>query len=272
MDSSEYLSANKAHWDEAVDIHWGSAEYNVRRYIDDPEAISEVVEFDRTEIGEVAGKRLLHLQCHIGTDTLSWARLGASVTGIDFSPKAIEAARRLSRESGTPGRFIVAELYDSPSRLNEEFDVVYTGVGAICWLPDIDSWARVVSTFLKPGGTFHMREGHPMMWGLDWDEENLLSIVEPYFGGTGPIRYEEDTSYAGEGKMKNTVQYNFFQGLGEIVTALIDAGLRIELFREHQFCEWQGIPHLRKSEDGRWRLPDRPERLPLMFSVRAVKS
>ena len=271
-EGTEYLSANQANWDERVDIHWGSAEYNVQRYIEDPEAISGEVSFDQTEIGEVAGKRLLHLQCHIGTDTLSWARLGATVTGVDFSPKAIDAARRLSRESGTPGRFVVSELYDSPSQLKEEFDIVYTGVGAICWLPDIDGWAQVVSTFLKPGGTFYMREGHPIMWGLDWDEENLLSIVEPYLGGTGPIGYEDDTTYAGEGKMKNTVRYNFKHGLGEIVTALIDAGLRIEFLREHQFCDWQGIPHLRKGDDRWWRLPDQPERLPLMYSVRAVKS
>lgn len=272
MESTEHLSANRANWDERVDIHWGSAEYDVQRYIDDPMAISDVVEFDRTEIGEVSGKRLLHLQCHIGTDTLSWARLGATVTGVDFSPKAIDAARRLSRESGTPGRFVVSELYDSPSQLKEEFDVVYTGVGAINWLPDIDGWARVVSTFLKPGGTFYMREGHPMMSALDWDEEHLLSIVEPYFGGTGPIDDGEDTSYAGEGKLRNAVSYNFMHGLGETVTALINAGLRIEFLREHQACEWEGIPHLRKGQDGKWRLPDQPERLPLMFSVRAVKS
>ena len=272
MEKTDYLSANRDNWDERVAIHWASAEYNVRRYIEDPEAISDVVEFDRTEIGDVAGKRLLHLQCHIGNDTLSWARLGATVTGVDFSPKAIDAARRLSRESGTPGRFLVSELYDSPSHLNEEFDVVYTSVGAICWLPDIGGWARVVSTFLKPGGTFYMREGHPIMWGIDWDEENLLSIAEPYFGGTGPIGYEEDTTYAGEGKLKNTVQYNFKHALSETVTALINSGLRIELFREHQFCEWRGIPHLRQDEDGKWRLPEPRDRLPLMFSIRAVKA
>jgi len=117
-----------------------------------------------------------------------------------------------------------------------------------------------------------MREGHPMTWVLDWDESDLLSIIEPYFGGTGQIYDGEDTSYPDEGKLKNAVSDNFMHGLGETVTALIDTGLCIELSHEHEFCEWEGVPHLRKGEDGKWRPHDRPERLPLMFSVQAVKS
>ena len=141
--------------------------------------MSAAIRFDRNrdELGDVTGKTLLHLQCHIGTDTLSWARSGAIVTGVDFSELAIEACKRLSAESGTPGEFILAELYDSPKVMpGRQFDIVYTGLVAICWLPDIKGWAKVVAHFLKPGGTFYILEGHPMMWAVS-EKDNGKKLV-----------------------------------------------------------------------------------------------
>lgn len=278
MPLDKYRAANRANWDERAAIHFASTSgnattgYNIQRYIDEPGRLSETVTFDRTELGEVAGKSLLHLQCHIGTDTLSWARLGADVTGIDISEKSIQAARRLLEMTGTPGRFIEAELYDAPTVLAEQFDIVYTGVGAICWLPDISEWARVVSKFLKPGGTFYIREGHPMMWSIDQSVDDDLRVIEPYFNSGEPLVEEEEQTYAGDGRIDSRTTYNWAHSLGDTVTALIDAGLTIEFMHEHKFCDWQGIPHLKLSDDGMWRMPDREQLVPLTFSIKATRT
>ena len=271
MPLDEYRLANQANWDSRVALHYGSDEYGISRFIADPDHLSGVVGYDREKLGDVSGKRLLHLQCHIGTDTISWARLGADVTGTDLSPKSIEAARKLSEESGTPARFEVSELYDTRAVIDEMFDIVYTGVGAICWLPDIREWARVVASFLEPGGVFYMREGHPMMWALDWEDTEQLRVTMPYFETEEPDAEEEEETYAGEGKVSSPLNYGWNHGLGETIDALIQAGLRIDRVEEHDECEWQGLAQLVLEDDGLWRLPDRRERLPLMWSVLATR-
>lgn len=272
MPIDPYGEANRLNWEDRVPIHLNAQEYE--DFASDLRNISRVVEFDRDELGDVRGKSLLHLQCHIGGDTLSWAKLGATVTGVDFSPRAIRAARKLSEASSVPGRFIEAELYDAPSVLNEEFDIVYTGVGAINWLPDIRRWAYVVAGFLKPGGLFYIREGHPVLWSIDYErEDEELVIGFPYFETAEPMRFDdEDTTYMGDGsKLDNTTIYVWNHGLGEIVSALLNVGLRIESLKEYRFCEWQAGSIMQKGDDGRWRLPEHGERLPLMYSLRAVK-
>ena len=272
MPLDSHREANRLNWDDRVPIHLTSQKYE--DFKSDPQKLSRVVEFDRAELGDVHGKSLLHLQCHIGRDTLSWAKLGATVTGVDFSPRAVEAARKLSEASGVPGRFIESELYDAPTVLNDEFDIVYTGVGAICWLPDIRRWAEVVAGFLKPGGVFYIREGHPVMWALDDQrEDEALVIGFPYFETAEPMRFDdEDTTYEGDGtKLDHHTIYTWNHGLGEIVSALLDVGLRIESLKEYRYCDWQALPTMQLSDDGRWRLPKNAERLPLMYSLRAVK-
>jgi len=261
---------NLANWDARVDIHFQSEEYGVGRFKSDPSHLSDVVTFDRGKLPELTGKRLVHLQCHIGTDTISLARLGAEVTGVDFSEKAIAAARDLSEISGTPARFAVSELYDVPDTLGETFDLVYTGVGAICWLPDIRGWAEVVASLLETGGVFYMREGHPVLWTLDWDDPDRLIMEHPYFEGR-PTEWEESETYAGIGEVSSPKTFDWNHGMGETLTALIDAGMRIDRVEEYDFCEWQGIAQMVKGDDGRYRLPDRPERCPLMWSVLATR-
>lgn len=262
--------ANLDNWDSRVDIHYGSDVYGVQRFIDDPTHLSGVVAFDRTKLPDLTGKRLIHLQCHIGTDTVSLARLGAEVTGVDFSAKAIESARRLSEDSGTPARFVESELHEAKSAVPETFDVVYTGVGAINWMPDIRAWAQVVSSFLEPGGVFYIREAHPVLWALDEDDPDFLKIEFPYFEGEA-LPWVEETTYAGDGVVTSPMTYSWNHGIGETLTALIDAGLRIDRVEEYDFCEWQGISQMVEDSSGHWRLPDRPERLPLMWSVLATK-
>jgi SAM-dependent methyltransferase len=267
-----YRLANRANWDSRVDIHYGSDDYGVSRFIEDPSHLSGVVRYDSPKLGDVAGKRLIHLQCHIGTDTVSWARLGADVTGIDLSSKSIEAAQRLSHDSHTPARFVVSEFYETPSVVPETFDVVYTGVGAICWLPDIVRWARVVSQLLEPGGVFYMREGHPMMWSMDFEWNEGLRVKYPYFETVEPDAEEEEETYAGVGTVSSPLSYAWNHGIGETIDALIRAGLRIDRVEEYQECEWQGLDQMVQGEDGMWRLAENSTHLPLMWSVLATKT
>lgn len=275
MTLDDFRRANRANWSDRVAGHWEPDGYDAPGFIADPNRLSTIVEFDRSYLGDVTGKTLLHLQCHFGMDTLSWARLGASVTGIDFSPAAIEAARRLSVESGTPGRFVETELYATPEALTgEQFDIVYTGVGAINWLPDIARWGEVVATMLVPGGTFYIREAHPILWSLRFPIEDphddMLVVAYPYFEVPEPVAWDEADSYLGSGAIEHTRTYEWNHGIGEIMNALTSQDLEIDVYEEHRFLEWQGQHHMIEGEDGRWYLPDHQRDLvPLMYSLRA---
>jgi len=273
----EYYAANRANWSERVAGHWIPDGYDAPGFVDDRDRISDVVAFDRSYLGDIEGRSLLHLQCHFGMDTLSLARLGAVVTGIDFSDEAIAAARRLSDESGTPGRFVETELYLTPEAFEgQEFDIVYTGVGAINWLPDIDRWGEVVATMLKPGGMFYMRECHPVAWSLRFPiedpQDETLVMEHPYFEVPDPISWDLEVGDVGTAVIRNTRVYEWNHGIGEIMGALTSHGLVIDLYEEHRFLEWQGQHHMVQCDDGRWRLPDHQRDLvPLMYSLRARK-
>ena len=273
MPLDAYREANRKNWNDRVPVHLDAWGYSMGRFIEEPDFISMNVEYERKELGDVEGKSLLHLQCQLGTDALSWARLGATVTGMDFSEQAITAARKLFADCDTPGRFFVAELYESRSVLDETFDIVYTGGGALIWLPDIKGWAKVMSDFLKPGGTFYINDFHPVMLSLDLGrDDDILSITRSYFESKEPEVFDEKASYAGSGVIENSRHFNWNHGIGEITTALIEAGLRIEFVHEFKYTGWHGVPALEKPDDDDWwRLPDRRDRLPLAFSIRAVK-
>lgn len=270
---NDFFAANRANWDDRVAVHWGPDGYDAPGFIADPGMISDVVAFDRAYLPDLTGRRLIHLQCHFGMDTLSWARLGAVVTGVDFSEKAIAAAHRLSEESGTPGRFVVSDVYSAPQAVGETFDVVYTGVGALNWLPDVGRWARVVADLLEPGGTLYFREGHPVMWSLDWlEQDDRLVIRYPYFEVDEPVAWDDAVTYSGSGTLEHTRTYQWNHGLAEIITALINARFVLELFEEHRVCEWPGTPQMTRGDDGLYRLPETQRDLvPLMYSLRARK-
>jgi len=228
-------------------------------------------------VGDMHRRTLLHLQCHFGIDTLSWARLGATVTGADFSPAAIRLARELADDLGFPNaRFIESNLYDLPSNLDETFDVVYTSRGVLGWLPDVAAWARVVAHFVKPGGIFYISEVHPV--AQVFENEGVgpgeLRLQYPYWEHRDPLIFDVQGSYADPtadvGEQK---EHGWDHGLGEIVTALITAGLQLEWLRESPVLEW-GADFLVETEagSGRFRLPpDVPGELPLMFSLLARK-
>jgi SAM-dependent methyltransferase len=265
-----FKSANRHYWDNKASFN--VATWDLDAFVADPARLSQIVAADREALGDVRGRSLLHLQCHFGMDTLAWARLGATVTGVDFSPHAITCALDLARRTGLAARFVEADLYATPDMLRETFDIVYTGGGALCWLPDIRAWAAVVAQMLRPGGTFYIREAHPALWSLEDERDDAqLVIGRPYFEVAEPTRWDAEPVWE-EAPEVTPAHYVWSHGLGEIVSALIEVGLVIETLREHQSCLWQALPFMVLGEDGWWRLPDRPERLPLMYSIRAHKA
>ena len=271
------LADNRKLWDAWTAIHTTGEFYDVQRFRDDPTDV-RIEEWERAEVGDVAGKSLLHLQCHFGLDTLSWARLGASsVTGVDFSEPAIAFANELATETGLAdrARFVVSNVYDLPGPLaGETFDVVYTGRGALGWLPDLRPWAKAVAAFVRPGGIFYIHEGHPVLWAIA-DEQtapNDLHLGFDYWGGE-TLSFPVEGSYADpEADVDAEMEHGWNHSLGEIVTALASNGLRIELLDEKRVLDWPAN-FLRELDDaGHFGFP--PEQkgtIPLMYSIRARK-
>lgn len=275
MDESteDYIAVNKANWDERAPAHATSSGYAFDRFVADPGFLSEVVRFDRARLGDVTGLRGVHLQCHIGTDTLSLSRLGARMSGLDFSAPALTAARKLAADTGAEIDYHEALLYDAVDVFGKEsFDLVYTGVGAVCWLPDIARWAQVVADLLRPGGRLFIRDGHPMLWSLDERAESP-TLGYSYFQLEEPLVYEESGTYVEtETVFKHGTTHSWNHGLAEIITALMDAGLRLTQFVEHDSVPWEALPgHMVRDDSGEWRLRDHPERLAASYTIQAVK-
>jgi SAM-dependent methyltransferase len=273
---SEWLELNARHWDERVAPHAASQEYALDRFRADPQFLSDVVRFDVARLGELRGLRGVHLQCHIGTDTVSLHRLGARMTGLDFSTAAIEQARGFAAAVDADVDFVQAELYDAPAVLpNEAFDLVFTGIGALCWLPDVRRWAQVVAALLKPGGRLFLREGHPMLWSIgDPRPDGLVAVEFPYFERPEPTIYDEPGTYVEtEHEFVHTTSADWNHGLGEIVTALLDVGMTLTMLVEHDSVPWNALPGMMEQlPDGEYRLADRPWRLPHSYTLQAVRS
>jgi SAM-dependent methyltransferase len=260
------MGVNRRKWDESVPLHVASASYDVPSFL---RGRSTLLSLELAETGPVRGKSLLHLQCHFGLDTLSWAREGAQVTGVDFSPPAIRAARRLAREARIRARFIRSNVYDLPDVLDDRFDIVYTGKGALCWLPDIDRWAEVVAGFLNPGGKLFFLEDHPFVELFPNEGATAeLQPKTPYFDSAA-IREEYDGTYATDVKMRHRVSYSWIHKVSDILSSLAKHGLDIESVREYPYSYWHRFPLMKEDSRGLWHL-DRDEGLiPLMWSVSA---
>src|SRR6476659_6448351 len=241
---ADYRDVNRANWDERVPAHAASPDYAVERFSEDPAFLSGVVTFDLPRLGSVAGADGVHLQCHIGTDTLSLARLGARMTGLDFSPSALSVARRLAEECRTSIEYVEADLYDAVTALGAgRFDLVFTGIGALCWLPSVARWATVVAELLRPAGRLFLREGHPMLWSLCEPRDDELVVVEyPYFERPEGTPFSDTKTYVeheGEVGSPETISWN--HGLGEIITALMAAGLELTALEEHRSVPWNAL-------------------------------
>ncbi|MFI7140640.1 class I SAM-dependent methyltransferase [Streptomyces massasporeus] len=267
---ADWNEANRAHWDERVPLHVAGDFYDLDAFRAGQDPLRD---FELAEVGDVGNRSLLHLQCHIGLDTLSWTRHGAArVVGLDFSEPAVDLARGLARDLGLgPDRaaFVAADVYDATAAVPDpSYDIVYTGVGALCWLPDIGRWAETVAALVAPGGFLYLSEFHPLTDVLD--DETGSRITHDYFARDAWVE-ESAGSYAAEGaEFTHSRRVEWQHPVGEVVSALAAAGLRIEFLHEHNVSLFRRFGSFERR-DGYFRFPQGRPRIPLMYSIRARK-
>jgi 2-polyprenyl-3-methyl-5-hydroxy-6-metoxy-1,4-benzoquinol methylase len=269
------MKANRLNWNDRVAVHLGPNGYDVAGLSADPTRLSVTVKIDAPRLGSLAGLRVAHLQCHIGTDTLSLTRLGATCVGLDFSPDAIVVARALAAETNAPMTFVESPVYDACDVMGQgQFDLVYTTCGVINWLPDIGRWATVVAGLLKPGGRVYLRDTHPILYALDEDRLPGEAVLKyPYTERGQALAMDEETSYAGEGTISNTRTYEWNHSVAEIVQAMIEAGLTITEVADENILEWEFYEGQPVVSPGQWGLPQElAMRIPLMLRVQATKN
>jgi SAM-dependent methyltransferase len=264
----EYLQANQALWDQWTGEHENSPFYDVAGFKAGQDRLRSI---ELEELGEVSGRTLLHLQCHFGLDTLAWARRGAIVTGVDLSERSIALARSLSAELNIPARFYCSDIAQLPDVLSGEFDIVFTSYGVLHWLRDLRRWGEVIAHFLRPGGIFYIVEDHPFMRVFTSDPESNLKLARRYFFSDTPDTVEEQGSYATGGVGETRTFYIWNHTLGEVLNALIAAGLRIEFLHEFPYAARAKFPPMQKGADNWWRLTHQHEMIPLLFSLQARK-
>ena len=286
--ADEYLELNRSNWDSRAPVH--AQGYGIDRLLADPRSLSGVVAFDLPRLGDIAGLDVVHMQCHIGTDTLSLARLGARVTGVDLSGASLDEARSLATRAGADIEYVQSDVYAAPGALDgRRFDLVYTGIGAICWLPSIRRWAQTVTDLLRPGGRLFIRDGHPVLLsalamtvGAEHEDRQQQAWITgpggvtpalelPYFEQPEPLVWNDEYTYAGTEKVAQPRSMDWNHGLGEIVTAVLDAGLELTSLTEHDSVPWDALPGLMVLDEvtGEYRLRDRPARLPATFTLTA---
>lgn len=261
----ERLKTNLAHWNDSVAIHERSAMYRLEEFKAGRDSLRAI---EIEELGDIRGKSLLHLQCHFGLDSISWARRGARVTGIDFSDKAIARARELSAELQIPARFICTSIEDAPRALDEQFGIVFTSYGALCWMPDVRRWAHVAAHFVKPGGTFYIAEFHPLTQSFDTDNPTELRPRISYFH-TEMQEWPAEPDYADRATMHQHGTHQWMYTTSGVVSALIDAGLKVEFLHEFPQCNFKFFQFMQQDAQGWWRIPGDP--IPLLFSIKAVR-
>lgn len=271
-----WFSDNEKNWDDRANLHMAGDYCGLSRLLADPKAISAELALDIGRFGDLAGKQVMHLQCHVGTDTIGFARRGAArVVGLDLSDTSLAHARAIADKAGADVEYVRANVYDARQAVSGDFDLVYTSIGVLCWLPDVVQWARVIASLLKPGSTFFIRDDHPMFMAIGEDVSDGLKIEQPYFQLDTPMTWDDDSSYVdtpGAPRIAHTTNHQWNHSLGQIITALIAAGLvvdGVEEFTYSAWCPWPGL--MEQHADGMWRLREQPERLPLQFAISARK-
>jgi SAM-dependent methyltransferase len=270
-DISTFLAANRSNWNERVPIHRRDHNgfYAVERFLREGKPLRAM---ESGELGDIAGKRVIHLQCHFGLDTLALARQGAIVTGLDFSPAAIDEARRLAAATGLAAQFVCANVYDARRAVAGDFDIAYVSWGTICWLPDLTGWAQTIAALLAPGGFLYFADAHPNMLILEERDGRLVPEFAIDTPADQPLVFDEPQTYTGDPTpLAASRTYQWIHSLSRIVTALIDAGLTLDFLHEHASLPWPPFPMCVRGEDGTYRLPDHIPAFPLSVSLRARK-
>lgn len=263
---NNYEKANQEWWDDLAEVHYRAYKLQPLR-----EGRSLLDDITTAEVGDVQGRKLLHLQCHIGSDTLSWARLGAEVTGVDFSEKSLTIARRLAEECRLKARWIHSDIESLPEHLTETFDFVVATQGVLCWVKNLKTWMQTAAHFLKSGGIFYLMDGHPILDCFNCEGEGY-KIKGSYFSKDFPLHYNESGDYADSGFRSNKDHYEWVWPLGEIITSVIAAGLRIEFLHEFGQTFFSASPAMTRDAKGWWRHPEHSDNIPHMFTLRAVKN
>ncbi|MEW7291072.1 class I SAM-dependent methyltransferase [Aquimarina sp. 2304DJ70-9] len=260
----QYFETNKQTWDKKVDVHAKSDFYDIESF---KKGKTSLKHYELEALGNVSGKSLLHLQCHFGQDTLSWSRMGAKCTGVDISKKGIELAKQLNEELQLDAKFICCNVLDTSQVVKDQFDIVYTSYGVIGWLPDLKPWAKMIAERLKPGGTFYMVEFHPIVWMFDY-LENKPEIKYGY--NQSEVIYEEyQGTYADTNSNMISKEFGWNHGIGEVISSLCEAGLRIQYLEEHDKTPYEIFPGLIEKEKGMFETEDKL--YPLIFTIKAIK-
>lgn len=268
----EFIDANRLNWDDRAQLHATDTAgfYSIAEVLSGGSSLDRL---EASEIGDIAGKDVVHLQCHIGLDTISLKHLGAkSATGLDFSPRAIAAARDFAAKASAEVRFVEASVYDAVEALGERYDIVFVTWGAINWLDDIARWAKVVAALLRPGGRLYLLEGHPGMQQFDGTAATLTLQLDWRTPKAEPLAWDDAQTYTGDERpLANVRTYEWIHPLSDIVNALIAAGLSIDFLNEHDVVVWKAFPFMVETEKGRFQLPDGMPKIPLAFSIGATK-
>lgn len=259
-----YLDLNRDSWNKRTEAHWTSEFYDVKSFLAGKSSLNDI---ELSLLGDVSGKKILHLQCHFGQDSLSLARMGAQVTGADLSDKAIEKARELSALSGIPASFICCDIYDLPDLLQDKFDIVFTSYGTIGWLPDLRRWANLIDQFLKPGGRFIFAEFHPVVWMFDND---FNTVMYNYFKDE-PIVETETGTYAERNSPIHHQSVTWNHSLSEVLGSLLEVGLVLKQFHEYDYSPYNCLNGMEEYQPGRFRIKKWENRIPVIYSLEAVK-
>ena len=265
-ENKKYFETNKETWNKKVSIHANSEFYDVTNFLKGKSSLNA---YELDEVGDVTGKSLLHLQCHFGQDTLSWSRLGAKCTGIDLSNEGIKEAIKLNDQLELDATFIESNVYEVPEKVAGEFDVVFTSYGVVGWLPDLKTWGEIIASKLKKGGVFYMIEFHPIVWMFDF-LQTPPKLTYPYLK-SGVIYEEYQGTYTNSDSNITSKEYGWNHGLGEVVTALVNAGLEIEFLHEFEKSPYNSFPDMDVTSDGMYVLKEEQRMIPLLYSIRATK-
>lgn len=260
----DYTTANKKWWNSATSIHAASALYDLPSF---KKGKSSLFSIEKEEIGNVQGKTLLHLMCHFGMDTLSWAREGANVTGVDLSDDSIQLAKKLSTENKIPATFICSDIYELPTLLHQQFDIIFMSYGVLLWLSNIKKWAKLMRHFLKKGGTFYMVEVHPFTNILSYD----FKIEYKYFD-KGPYEDTSSGTYTDWDSDINGTTYQWSYTISDIMNVLLQEGFKIEYIHEFPYTMYNQFPgFMEQNKKGQYVLKNKKIQVPLLFSVKAIK-